>query len=269
MSNEAETIASLAVAAKREPAIIKTDAGREYLVLPEGLRAQDVTEVNAISPSLPDEIHQGVTLQTVESLVDYTNRFKTSTTLLMADIGANSIKALLDYHDAAEPFHIAHIATMALPYSEEWRTWTQASGRLMPQLEFARFLEENSADIKAPTGADLLDACRDLHAVRKMNFTKAVRTATDHENFEYTDETEARTRGGLELPTKFLLTIPVYFDGAAVDVFAFLRWKLDDGSLTLGIVLHRAEHVRQAVFKQIVHDAAARTERPAVFGKLA
>jgi hypothetical protein len=52
------------------------------------------------------------------------------------------------------------------------------------------------------------------------------------------------------------------------EVFAFLRWKMDDGALTLGIQLHRAEHVRQAVFKQIVVDMfRAAPGCPAVFGK--
>jgi uncharacterized protein YfdQ (DUF2303 family) len=137
----------------------------------------------------------------------------------------------------------------------------------MAQLEFARFLEENAADVASPSGADLLEACRDLQAVRKVNFKKAVRTATDNESFEYSDETEARTSGGVELPTKFLLRFPVYFGHTETDLFAFLRWKLDDGTLNLGVALHRAEHVRQAVFSHIVFDVADRTGCQAVFGR--
>ena len=101
-----------------------------------------------------------------------------------------------------------------------------------------------------------------------MNFIKAVRTATDNENFEYSEETNATSKkGDLELPTKFVLGLPVYFGEPDTEVHAFLRWRLDDGALTLGIQLHRVEHVRQAVFKQIVLDVASRTECPAVFGK--
>src|SRR5690606_14184241 len=122
-------------------------------------------------------------------------------------------------------------------------------------------------DIVAPSAGELLDTVRDLHASRKVNFIKAVRTASDNENFEFTDETTAKTRGGLELPTKFLLNLPVYFGEPPVEVYAFLRWKLDDGQLHLGIQLHRIEHVRQAVFKQIVLDVSGRTACPVVFGK--
>lgn len=265
--SEAQTIADLAVKAEGQAAVVKTAAGREYLITPEGQRAQDVTEPNAVQSLLPANIRQTVTLQTVDSLVDYTNRFKTPTTVLFADIARNSIAALIDYHAPDGPQHVEHAANMALPYSEEWKVWTAASGKLVGQLEFARFLEENAADVAAPAGADLLEACRDLHAVRRVNFTKAVRTATDNESFEYTDETEARTKGGVELPTRFMLRLPVYFDGSPTELHAFLRWRLDDGSLQLGVTLHRAEHVRQAVFRQIVLAAAERTGCPAVFGR--
>jgi len=267
MDTEAQAIADLAIKAAGTPVAIRTAEGREFLVTPEGHDVKDVTEPNAVARKLPGHIGQAVTLQTVGSLIDYANRFKTDTTVLFADITANAIKAMIDYHGPAAPAHLGHTATMALPFSEEWKTWTAVHNKLVPQLEFARFLEENAADVAAPSGADLLEACRDLQAVRKVNFKKAVRTATDHENFEYSDETEARTSGGIELPTKFLLRIPVYFGDRETELYAFLRWRLDEGALLLGVALHRAEHVRQAVFKQIVLDAAERTDRPAVFGR--
>lgn len=264
---EADAIAALAVEAAGRAEIITTAKGREFLVLPDGGH-HDVTEPHAVAKIAGDHIAQRVTLQTADSLADYVIRFATDETVLFADIDQDLILAAVDYHGPARVGFLDHQASLRLPRSMEWKTWSEISGKLLPQLEFARFLEENAADIAAPAAADVLEACRDLHAVRKVNFVKAVRTASDNENFEYTDETEARTRAGLELPTKFQLQIPVYFGGRFVEVFAFLRWKLDDGSLHLGIKLHRAEHVRQAVFQEIVTDLAMRTSRPAVFGKL-
>jgi hypothetical protein len=78
---------------------------------------------------------------------------------------------------------------------------------------------------------------------------------------------QAELRDGIELPTKFVLGLPVYFGDVEREIHAFLRWRMDEGSLTLGIQLHRLEHVRQAVFKGIVQDVADRTSCPAVFGK--
>jgi uncharacterized protein YfdQ (DUF2303 family) len=275
-STEADAVAEMALAAAHEPQIITSDAGRQFLVYPNGLGSMsytDVTEDNAVATQLPDHITQGVTLQTTDSLIDYIDTFKTPETVLFADIDTNSMVAAIDYHDPsttreAQAGSVSHLATMVLPHALEWKLWTSISGRLMGQLEFARFLEENSGDISAPSGADVLEACRDLQAKRSVNFIKAVRTSTDNENFEFTDETVAKTKGGLELPAKFTLRIPVYFDGEVVTVEAMLRWKVEDNNLQLGIALHRAEQVRQAVFKAVVGDVAARTERPAMFGKM-
>ncbi len=269
MTTEAQSIADLAVKAKGAAVLVKNADGREFLVTPHDQVVLEVTPPNGVDELLPGHIKQNVTLQAVESLIDYANRFKGVNSVLFADIQASSIAAILDYHGPEAPAFGAHKALMALPFSEEWRLWTGISGKLMGQLDFARFIEENGGDIEAPSGADVLEAMRDLQAKRKVNFTKAVRTSSDNENFEFTDETEMKTRGGVEIPTRFLLNIPVYFGEAPTNIYAFLRWKLDDGQLTLGVTLNRPEHVRQAIFKQIVAEAALRTELPAMFGKLA
>jgi hypothetical protein len=108
-----------------------------------------------------------------------------------------------------------------------------------------------------------------------VNFVRAVRTDSDNENFEYTDETTLQVRKSakdnvVEVPTKFKLGLPVYFGEAETEAYAFLRWRLDPeaGGLTLGVALHRAEHVRQAVFKQIVLEISESTKCPAVFGRI-
>jgi uncharacterized protein YfdQ (DUF2303 family) len=139
----------------------------------------------------------------------------------------------------------------------------------MKQLEFARFLEENAAEVAAPSGAELLEVVRDIQALRKVSFIQAIRTASEAENFEYKVESEATARGSLEIPTKFKLSLPIYFGEAPSELFAFLRWDLDSdaGMLKIGIKLHRLELVRQAVFKQIVLAVGDATGCPVMFGK--
>lgn len=268
-STEADAVAALATRAAQQAHVVKTGDGREFVVVPTGHSHFEVTDPHGAPAKKPPYIRQSVVLQATDSLVAYVNRFKTAETVLFADISNNSISALIDYHGAKTAEHVAHNATMTLPFSEEWKVWSGISGKLMGQLDFARFLEENGADVRAPSGAELLEACRDLQARRKVNFTKAVRTSSDNENFEFTDETEARTKGGIELPTKFVLGLPVYFGESDVEVHAFLRWKLnpDEGGLQLGIALHRAEHVRQAMFKLIVGSVGDQTGCPVVFGR--
>ena len=268
INNAAETIAKLAQKAAGQPTVIDTTDGREFLIVPEGFKHHDVTPPHALPVHLPKIISQQVTLQNADALVDYCNRFKGAESLLFADVTQSSLVAAIDYHGPGAAALVAHRASLELPYSEEWKTWHGISGSMMEQLAFARFIEENAPDIKAPDASSLLEAVRDLQARRSVNFIKAVRTASDNESFEFTDNTEARTKGDLELPTRFLLQIPVYFGDPPTELYAFLRWKLDDAKLSLGIKLHRAEHVRQAAFKLIVTGAVERTGIMAVFGRL-
>lgn len=274
-ATEADAVAALAAKAGGA-SVVKTDDGRAFLVLPEGFSQTEVTDAYGLKAALPRYVKQTVTIETADSLVDYVNRFKVDSTVLFAEIASDTIIALLDYHPTTQRAnagenpakHVAHRAKLKLPLSLEWAQWKSIDERLMGQNEFARWLEENAGDVAAPSAADLLEVCKDLQAVRKASFKAAVRTNSLTEDFQYSTETDARTLKGLELPTQFKLSIPVYFGGANVSLYAYLRWKInDDGVLTLGIKLSRAEHVRQAEFKQVVLDIAARTECPTVFGK--
>lgn len=268
MSNEAETVAELARKAQGVPQVVTTPGGREYLVTPQGYATSEVTPAHKQEVILPKSVKQAVTLQNADALIAYLNRFKRADSILFADVAESRIVGLIDYHSKDQAELVEHRATLALPFSEEWKVWSAINGHLKPQLEFARFIEENAPDIKAPDAGSLLEAVRDLQARRSVNFIQAVRTASDNESFEFNDNTEARTKGDLELPTKFMLSIPVYFGDPDVEVPAFLRWKLEEGKLMLGIKLHRAEHVRQAAFQLIVTDATEKTGVMAVFGKI-
>lgn len=271
-NNQAETIADLARKASVVQSVQGLD-GRLYLIVPDGYTAKDVTDPHGLFPRTPAYIKQRVEVQAVDSLVEYANKFKTGNSMLFADIMANSITGLIDYHNADQKAaNVAHAVTMALPYSEEWKLWTGIDGKLMDQLSFARFLEENNPDIAQPNAAELIEAARDLHAMRNVKFTKVVRTDSDNENFTAEDSTTLgsnKTGSNVELPRQFTLRLPIYFGESAIDMTAFLRWKVGDDGMSLGIKMWRPEHIRQAEFKRIVTDAAERTLLTAVYGKAA
>lgn len=273
MNTEAEAIAALARDAI-PPTILKNEEGREFLLHPASMMLSEVSDEHGLKATVPGYVSQNVTLQTRDSLVEYVNRFKKPATMLFADQERSTIVAVVDYHkpgddENCDPDHAAHRASMVLPFSQEWMIWTSFAGKMVGQLEFARFMEENAAEVVAPDAATLIETVRDIQAHRKVNFTKAVRTASNNENFEFTQESEARTKGGIELPTQFVLNLPVYFGEPMTELRAFLRWEIsDEGGLKLGIQLHRAEHVRQACFRVIATEIAERTQTPVVYGRI-
>lgn len=252
--------------------LVEAKNGRQILLHRSGMSVTDVTSQHALYTVKPEYVKQTVSLQRTESLVNYVNRYKLTETTIFADIGADRLDAIIDYHGPSTgpagngADFLAHRANLQLHKDAAWVLWTKIDGQMMSQLDFARFIEENADDISIPSAGELHDAIRDLQAHRKVNFTKAVRTSTDSENFEFAVENEARTKGGLELPTRFTLRIPVYFGEPTIEINAFLRWRIEEDSLKLGIALNRPDFIRQEEFQRIAREVGDATERPVIYG---
>lgn len=276
---EAKAIAALAAQAGGVRIITDSASGRSWLDRPSGDGQRAVTEITEPGKVNPGRLSQAVTITEPASLAAYSNRFTTATGVLFGNVSTGVIAALLDYHTPSadgdgvvtDPAatHNEHRATLTLQPSVEWQIWTAASGKMMPQIEFARFIEENAPDIVSPTGADLLEIARDFHAVRSADFRQIVRTDSDNERLEFSDSTTAgATAGGrmVEVPTTFIIEIPVYFGEPPVKMVARFRWKQEGTALLLGVKLDRLENVRQAEFRRILTDMAEQTGFPAYFG---
>lgn len=286
-TNHAETIRDLTITALRNPATVDVDmpkdGKRQFLMLPRdggGYDAREITPEHTKPVPIPSYVTQNVTVKDEASLIAYLNRFKNEDSMLFGDIDDNQIKGVIDYHkqplanatDDPEavkdinpgPQLLAHNVLLDLPFSEEWVAWIGADGNMMRQLDFVRFIEDNALDIVDPSGADLIEICRDMQGLKKASFTSVVRTESGNaERFEYTDETKVNPKGDIIIPTEFTLRLPVYFNGDDYTMTARLRYVVEDnGGLRLGIKLLRAEQLRQKAFREIVgrvHDATGLT----------
>lgn len=237
----------------------------------------------------PERIAAAVTVETQDSLVSYVRDFKGTGTRLFASISSSVIVAVLDYHDGrtdavadmgatatpADENHgftpvadfADHAATLRLAFSEEWSTWTAQDGKLVDQVTFARFIQENAPDVESPDAATLLELARDLRGTRTKRFTGDVNMMAARDSFTYEDRTDLKTPGDLAVPDAFMLRLPVYFGGERVALQAQLRYDVnDEGQLRLGFKLLRRESVRQATFQKLVDDVADRSGCPVVYG---
>lgn len=258
--SEVEAVSGLVLASQAKPVQFDAPEGRSFIAVPQadgGFKLEQITSPNKADVLMPKVVTQHVRMQTAESLAEYINRFKNTDTMLFADIASDTIVSVIDYHKmAAENANPAaaltvHRATLSLPKSLEWQTWTKASGQLMSHVAFATFLEENAVDVKSPVGADLLELCRDLQVAQNVNFGSSVRMG-DLTQVNYQKDQDALSKGSIALPQSIMLSIPVYFGEAPVSVMAFMRRQIDDGKLKLGIQLSRAENVRQDEFHRVV-----------------
>ena len=274
--NNAQTVTKLALAGVQQNEIGSLHDGRVFAIVADGpgkSKLEQLTTPEAAPLPIPQAVFQRPVMQDVDSLIEYTNRFKNSESVLFANIASNRIVTVIDYHAAAaedgsvKPNLLAHTAMLDLPLSEEWKVWTGIDGKLMSQLAFVRFIEDNAPDVISPQAADLIEICRDMQSLRRVNFTNVVRAASSNaEKFEYTQENNINLKGGVEIPTSFMLGMPVYFNGEIKGITARLRWELDDGNLNLGVKLLRPENLRQQTFKEIVEKVRALTDLTTVYG---
>lgn len=283
----AQDIHALTVMA--EPDGVK--GSRQWLAVKDGWKMQDVTEP-AERPA-PKFLNQSVTLATEDALVDYVNRFKTSATMLFANVNANCIQAVLDYHRAslgglptgpvtqADPGvtmppevaavadRLGHHATLELVLAEEWTAWTENDGKMLGQLAYARFLEENLDDIRNPDGATVLELVRTLQVTKNYTFKGSVRTDSNHEDIAYQEVTAsgAGRDGSMPVPVYVDLLLPVFLGGTAHGIRAFIRHQ-QDGKLTIGHKLKGAAKVKQDAFMAIAEGVRSRVNCPMVMGAL-
>lgn len=103
-------------------------------------------------------------LEDLQSLIDWTNRFKGETSALFAqpNMEQPSLTSIADYHaqgpkDDITPTgdatarHCNHRATYNFPLSNEWNDWMKISGELLDKDEMGEFIEAQAKDILDPT----------------------------------------------------------------------------------------------------------------------
>lgn len=307
-NNHAETIRDLTAAeilAHQAPSILVAEDGREFLIKPDGDGSWghlDITPTNKIEPLPPKIVTQAVQLQQVESLIAYVNRFKNAESLLFADISTDIILAVIDYHaqpamnrgrppveegtpptaegdDKPTAAFNKHTATLRLPRSLEWQTWTAIDGKLMSHVDFADFLEENAIDI-LPLGqltdsndnviedapSTLFEIVRELQVKSSFGATSAIRNG-DYVSVEMQKGDDVTTKKNVALPISIDINIPVYFGEQPALVRVLIKRKVVEGSLRLGFKLIRPEQVRQDEFKRIVGEIEQDVNLATHYGK--
>ncbi|MDR7125531.1 DUF2303 family protein [Pseudotabrizicola sp. 4114] len=136
--------------------------------VPHGRKVEDLTKhMREAAQYLKPARRKGTAkLATLQSLIDWANRFKGATSILYAnpDRSAPSLTCIANYHgeggatlDATSPDETAnygdHRGVYTFPLSKEWQRWMKVSGKPMDKDEMAQFIEDNAKDFMNPTPA--------------------------------------------------------------------------------------------------------------------
>lgn len=189
---------------------------------------------------------------------------------IYADRDQGKVTGLLDAHMADAPRFGGHRLTLQLKHSEAFTAWSSRSGKLMPQVAFAEFIEDHRADIQSPPAADLLELAQTFQAITKVTFRSGTTLKSGQRQLQYVEETSAAAgaKGNITIPDEFQLGLMVYEGAEVADaVTARLRYRIDgDGRLGLMFILDQLSDVVNAAFEGVIAALDEQVEVPILRG---
>ncbi len=252
-------------------------------VVPDGYRVvtTDVEQIRERYRLWPARKTGAVTVSTFVSFLTYVDKHTPPTTIEEPDLDGtedssdttteprgeqveitvhnNRIVGVLNAPSPDMPGWSDHTITLQLRHSPEWETWVGDQGRrLMPQAEFAEWLEDQADDVADPDKATLIEVARSLEAHTKSNFKSRYRTKDGQIGLRYEEDTQARAgaNGDVEIPDHFELRLRVFLGQDPVRVMARLRFRVSSTGLALGYVIHRPGDLVRAEVEAIADSIA-------------
>lgn len=237
--------------------------GLKRVILPNGTVTHLTPLAQTEYADVPHRIKQTVTLRDVESFSNYWNLYSDADSRVFADRDGDKLTAVLDYHQSQDDrLHDArwgsHKAVLQLRHTEEWRTWTENSGKQMAQADFAEFIEANAPDIVEPSSAEMLEFASTLEATTGARFEQTTNLHNGQVQLSYREEIKG-TYGGEQkknIHRQFTIRISVYEGQPPIEVTAFVRLRIPGGKLSIWYVLMYVDRRKREAFELVTDQIA-------------
>ncbi|MBW1639273.1 DUF2303 family protein [Microbacterium resistens] len=191
-----------------------------------------------------------------KSFVEYVNRHALPGTEVYAHTNTSKVVAVIDSHEAKfdDAGWEQHRVSLDLEHSKQWLAWTRADGKLMEQVEFADFIDEQWNDVIDPEPARMIDIARTFQAHTNANFESGFRETSGDVKLSFVEDTKAKAgqKGDIEIPSRIQIAVRPYVGGPIYSLWANFRYRLRGGSVLLGFKLERPELTLEAAFADIV-----------------
>lgn len=253
--------------------LVTTEAGH-FLIKPQDLEIVDLAQFQHAKP--PAEKKGTVTTLDVASFAAYFNRFKSESSMIFGEPSALTFRGIIDYHGAADgpADRCQHRVAMTLQVTERWKTWRDNNRKSKPQAEFAQFIDDNLSDIfrpenstTMPSAADMLEVSRDLTAKVGVQFNQAIRLENGETQFSYVETIDGRVgKGNIQVPTEFLIKLPLYLNQPEVEIRGRLRYRIGSGGLTMWYELFRIDELLHEEFEKALAQVSDSTSTAVLLG---
>lgn len=214
------------------------------------------------------------TVYDAPSFIDYLAKHGVPNSEVWANPDEKTMTGVINAHDLASDDmpgmagHGDHRVVLKLVQSHQWKAWVAHDGKMMARDDFAEFIEDNAVDVVSPDSATMLEIAQGIHATMSAEFKNAQRLSTGEVSLQYEETINATAghKGGLEIPTSFLIEIPVFVGSAPVTVSVRFRYRLRGGNLTVGYKLERPYDIIRAAFEDTADTIQVNVAQPVFLG---
>ena len=264
--------------------------------VPHGLQLQSLKPFADEYRMHPERRAGTARLGDLPSFIAHTLRFKDADSAIFAtrDAERPALTTVFDYHPQGPDPLLArfggHRGHYTFPLSEQWRAWAAVDGKPKTQGDFARFIEDRIMDIQPmPTdggsgaGAltldlismlggkvagptQMLETARGLRMHERSQVTNAVNTATGEVDLVFKTEHVNQQGQPLQVPTLFVIGIPVFEGDAAYRLPVRLTYRRDEGAIFWTIRRYRPEIVFFDAFDRALEKVRTETALPVFIG---
>lgn len=224
-------------------------ANGDYVVVPEGSTLHDLEPM----ADAPRRISNDVRTENLDSFKRYCEAYATKASRVFVTAAEiPEVTCVLDYHASPEePGWMRHAVRYRPRASLSWRRWFEGlSETVFTQEQLAQFLRNARTDIVIPEAAVLIEAVRDLQAVKTTGFRSAVNLGDGTIQFQV-DQAIRGAQGQIVLPAEFQIHIPwAINEEMFVDLIVRLVYRLqDDGKVAFRLAVDRGDEIKEAARK--------------------
>lgn len=237
-----------------EPKLFEVPQGNKtasYVALPPNWRGEFAKD-----PALqhtPEVVNETTSVANSPSFLTYFNRFKDERTLVTASRSGQRLIAHLDYHlNAGNPSPNRHSLIRVYKTDRRFNEWLTHNGKSFGQVRFAEFLEDRMLDVRSPEHADLLQSIVKFKALRSSACNSVIEGNGDV-RFEFVQSTSSPA-GGVVLPERIAIRVPVLEFEDEWDIHARLRYELNEGKVSFKYELIAIDDVTDLAFRTAIAD---------------
>lgn len=235
--------------------------GHPVAIIPQDMKAETFNHLVELYRETPLALVQNVEALSVESFIEYYNRFCNDESTIFFDPVTGKFKAIFDYHKSpTEPAFKRHTVTYSCPKTKEWSAWIENNNKKMTQEEFALFIEDNLKEVSEPEPNVMLEIASTLKATKDVEFKSGIRLADGQVQFAYVENLNGRAgaAGNLQIPEQIKLILQIFVKGAPYALQARFRYRVSSGGLSMWYTLisphlsyqHAIDEVAEAIGKQ-------------------